>query len=423
MKMSTRVPRRPLGGVALVVVLLSVGLAWPGMTDDALADETVAGERASLLVDEAWLAARQGVVRLAVSHSPEEAAQSETLSWSPPDTVASVDEVRSALGVLGLSGSETLVLSGADPETIARAFWWLERVGAREVRVLGGSAAGDGKPITEEGTTFGGGGSRAETASIPLREARASLGQRGFELLDLRDGVDWAAQRHVAPPEFRGGHIPGALPFDFVGLMAEDGSWPEVETLRRRLGRVGPRPSTRVSLESTFVLYGDGPDDPHPMLGYFLLRLAGVEARVLAEGWPGWIGEEYPTVQILDAQEVAAMLEAENPGLEADGSALGVIVFDNRGEGAYREAHLPGATSLAAESFLEELEPVVAEQWPGVDRNEVAMVFYCYGRECVRSRYCSTKAAEAGFRRLYWFREGMPGWQQAGLPVFSGPSR
>jgi rhodanese-related sulfurtransferase len=63
----------------------------------------------------------------------------------------------------------------------------------------------------------------------------------------------------------------------------------------------------------------------------------------------------------------------------------------------------------------------VARHWPGARKTETPFIVYCYGVGCTRSRTCSTLAARAGWRDLWWFRDGMDGWRGAGLPVDRGP--
>ena len=335
-------------------------------------------------------------------------------------------ETRTLLATAGVERSKTVVLYGDDRVAIASVFFALERAGREQVHVLTGGLEtwieAEGAVVTGEPTPWpavvDSSSVGDSVAAITLRETQASLGQAGFEILDLRDGVDWTTQDYEAPARFRAGHIPAALPFEVESWLPADGGWPAVDLVRQRLKAVGPRPGTRVRLGSTFVLYGDEEPGRQVLLAYLLLRHAGIETRVLVDGWHGWLAEENPVVQIVTTEEVAAMLETENPGLADDRRPEGMILLDNRGAGAFDASHLPGATALPAELFLDEFESVVEEGWPGVDRTQVPVVFYCYGRSCVRSRYCSTRAAEMGFRKLMWFREGVPGWQRAGLRFY-----
>src|SRR5262249_981102 len=99
----------------------------------------------------------------------------------------------------------------------------------------------------------------------------------------------------------------------------------------------------------------------------------------------------------------------------------GLLLFDLRLPGAAEHARLPGAVAVPAERLAERLDAVVQENWPGIDRLRVPIVFYCYGRNCIRSRDASALAARAGFRDILWFRDGIQGWTAAGYPTASGP--
>jgi thiosulfate/3-mercaptopyruvate sulfurtransferase len=189
--------------------------------------------------------------------------------------------------------------------------------------------------------------------------------------------------------------------------------------VREALGRLGPRPGTLVDLASTFTLYGSGPADRRPYLGFLLLRLAGIDAAVFAGGFAAWVEEpSSPVVRIVSAAELAGLLAADNPGLARDNRSPRLALLDNRGDGAFVEGHLPGAAALPVWECEGRLEKVVARDWPDFDPASDPAAFYCYGRDCLRSRLCATLAARAGFRRLLWLRDGVPGWLGAGLPLY-----
>lgn len=248
----------------------------------------------------------------------------------------------------------------------------------------------------------------------------STLGQPGTVLLDVRDARGW--DRWETPPTFGAGHIPHALPFDPHVFVSKDGSLPAPSEVRRRLGTLGPRPNDPVSLDSTFVLYGDGASDPRLSLGQRLLVSAGLDVRVFPGGWREWTaGGTRATVRIVSAQDVAGLLKREDPGLAGAHPAKGLILLDLREARDFAIGHLPGASSLPYALFTETFEKRVAEGWPGADRSRLPLVLYCYGTECIRSREAGSQAARVGFRDVLWFRGGVREWRAAGYPLLDSP--
>jgi rhodanese-related sulfurtransferase len=45
------------------------------------------------------------------------------------------------------------------------------------------------------------------------------------------------------------------------------------------------------------------------------------------------------------------------------------------------------------------------------------MIFYCNGAECWKSYKSSVVAVKAGYKNVYWLRDGIPEWKAKGLPV------
>ena len=47
------------------------------------------------------------------------------------------------------------------------------------------------------------------------------------------------------------------------------------------------------------------------------------------------------------------------------------------------------------------------------------LIFYCLGVKCVASWRAAEKAVKLGYKNVYAFREGLPGWEKAGYPLES----
>lgn len=350
-------------------------------------------------------------------------------AWRPGEEGSGeVDRVRSLLLARGIDGTGSVVLYGGrdDAPILGRFFWLLEAAGCRDVRVLDGGiaawTAAGGRLETGPSPTRNGvfeAAAREAASATPDWVAR-SFDQPGVVLLDLRNPRGW--ERWEAPPSWAAGHVPHALPFDVRGLLPPGGGWPDPAEVRHRAGGIGPRAGDPVGAASSFVLYGEDAGDPLPGLGYLLFRMAGLDVRVLPGGWRAWTAKPgRPVVRIVDAGEVRRLLAAENPGLVRDRPPTRLILLDLRTSRDFQIDHLPGARSLPFHTFDGEFERIVDEGWPGADRATIPLVFYCYGRDCVRSREAGTRAARLGFRNVLWYRDGTVDWAKAGLPLMETP--
>jgi thiosulfate/3-mercaptopyruvate sulfurtransferase len=338
--------------------------------------------------------------------------------------------VRARLAGLGISGQEAIVIYGdPDREAVARLYRLLRWAGCAEVHVLDGGlaawrAAGrdleTGAPRRAAAGAFLPSSRGVDGGAVDAGWIADTIAQAGVQLLDVRDVRGW--ERWETPPTFAAGHIPYSLPFDPRALLPASGSWPDPAEVRRRFASFGPRPGDPVRLDSTFVLYGEGARDPRLDLGYLLLELAGLDVRVFPGGWKEWTADgRRPVVRVISAAEVATRLRRENPRLDADRPPRDLILFDLREPRDFAIGHLPGALSLPFLHFPENFEKAVAAGWPGADRARIALVLYCYGTDCVRSRKAGAQAARLGFRDVLWFRGGVEEWREAGYPLLDSP--
>ena len=363
-------------------------------------------EAAKLLKGGATALDARGSEAYAAGHLPGAATAGET----PPGTIV-------------VYGGE----DGTGREEGARQYRRLRREGISEVRVLDGGIAAwraSGRPVetgppNSRPNPASTGARTALEVEVETKQVAEAFGQEGFELLDVRDARGW--NRWRTPPTFAAGHIPYSLPFDPRALLPARG-WPRPAEVRRRLAAFGPRPGDPVNLESTFVLYAGDEADPRLDLGYLLLTLAGLDARVFPGGWKEWTaGGARPVVRVISAAELAGRLRRGDPGLSADRPARDLVLVDLREPRDFAIGHLPGALSLPFVHFAADFEKTVESGWPGADRATLPLVLYCYGIDCVRSRKAGAQAAHAGFRDLLWFRGGVQEWRETGLPLLDSP--
>lgn len=90
----------------------------------------------------------------------------------------------------------------------------------------------------------------------------------------------------------------------------------------------------------------------------------------------------------------------------------GYTFIDVRKSVDFNNEHIPGAKHLSVNS-----DDFTARNLQAMVNKGQAFVFYCNGIRCPGSSKASQKAAEWGWRSIFYYREGIPGWKEAGFAV------
>ncbi len=100
----------------------------------------------------------------------------------------------------------------------------------------------------------------------------------------------------------------------------------------------------------------------------------------------------------------------------------GVPIIDTRVANEFAEAHIKGAKSVPykeksakAADFDATMDTFDLTKLPA-DKN-APIIFYCNAGECWKSYKASAVAMKAGYKKVNWFRGGIPEWKAKGYPV------
>jgi ABC-type phosphate/phosphonate transport system substrate-binding protein/rhodanese-related sulfurtransferase len=124
----------------------------------------------------------------------------------------------------------------------------------------------------------------------------------------------------------------------------------------------------------------------------------------------------YYTPEVLPGATVVTAAQVKK--LMADG----VPLFDVRPQAHYRQGHIPGAINLTYKMN----SPKEVDYDDSVDHFDLSrlpqdknapMIFQCNGAECWYSYKASRYAIKRGYKKVYWFRTGLPAWKEAGYPI------
>jgi rhodanese-related sulfurtransferase len=97
----------------------------------------------------------------------------------------------------------------------------------------------------------------------------------------------------------------------------------------------------------------------------------------------------------------------------------GALFLDARRTSVFHEGHIAGARSIAVwEADVDDKVKQLAMQ--GLDQ-ELPIIIYCSGGDCEDSHMLAQKLWGMFFNNILVYHDGLPGWQQAGLPVRRGP--
>ncbi len=98
-----------------------------------------------------------------------------------------------------------------------------------------------------------------------------------------------------------------------------------------------------------------------------------------------------------------------------DADVWDFYLIDARTAGEFEEVHIKGAMNIPQPQFDE-----YAKQLPG-DKG-VRLIFYCNGVKCGKSKKAARQAVGKGYTNVFVYAEGMPVWEEKGLPIFKGPA-
>lgn len=109
---------------------------------------------------------------------------------------------------------------------------------------------------------------------------------------------------------------------------------------------------------------------------------------------------------------------------EAKGKELfdkGTLFVDARVAAEYADEHIKGAVNVVyKETFPKESKTAPTDTFDlaklPADKAK-PMVFYCNGSPCWKGYKAAAAAIKAGYKHVYWMREGMPGWKAKGYPA------
>lgn len=99
-----------------------------------------------------------------------------------------------------------------------------------------------------------------------------------------------------------------------------------------------------------------------------------------------------------------------------------IKVYDVRKKAEYVEAHIPGALSAPYKEksakkagFDMSKDKLNLNKFPSGKKTSV--ILYCNGPRCWKSYKASKTLIKAGYKKVYWFRTGIPAWRAKGYPV------
>lgn len=91
-----------------------------------------------------------------------------------------------------------------------------------------------------------------------------------------------------------------------------------------------------------------------------------------------------------------------------------IMVVDARNPEEYQEVHIRNAINIPEKKFVENTGLLPTDKTQQI-------VFYCNGIKCGKSKKAAQKAIDLGYTNIQIYAEGMPVWEEKGLPIYAGP--
>lgn len=104
------------------------------------------------------------------------------------------------------------------------------------------------------------------------------------------------------------------------------------------------------------------------------------------------------------------VITIEELNKQLDNKPDNFYLIDVLSEGSFRTQHLPGAKNISnGPDFLSRFEQEVKAE------KDAMIVVYCSSNTCQSSVQAGKALEQAGYTKVYHYRDGLAGWQEAGL--------
>ena len=117
-------------------------------------------------------------------------------------------------------------------------------------------------------------------------------------------------------------------------------------------------------------------------------------------------GQQKDGFRTITTEELRTLLETSRPR---------PLVIDARTPEEYEEVHIKDAVNIPVAKL--ETDPSLLP----VDR-ATRLIFYCNGVKCGKSKKAAKLATDWGYGDVSVYGEGMPVWEEKGLPIYAGPA-
>jgi rhodanese-related sulfurtransferase len=91
-----------------------------------------------------------------------------------------------------------------------------------------------------------------------------------------------------------------------------------------------------------------------------------------------------------------------------------LVVVDARNPEEYQEVHIKGAINVPQKKFKKYANLLPKEK-------SARIIFYCNGIKCGKSKKAAKEALKMGYTQVIVYAEGMPVWEEKGMPIYAGP--
>ena len=122
---------------------------------------------------------------------------------------------------------------------------------------------------------------------------------------------------------------------------------------------------------------------------------------------PVWAASPQPDADEITNEQMVSYYEQGQIGKT-------VWLVDSRPAPKFISGHIPGAVNLPLDTLAKDPSAAIAKL--GV-QPDARLVFYCAGRECTLSVDSAAILRKQGFRNVWVFRNGVPGWNQKAQPL------